>query len=617
MGGRSHRPHHRADDQGPPSPPAYQNNRTYYAAPVSGGIVSALPGVVSDQWSEPTYVGWSEPTYVGRPAAPRAPGSHRARASHRSYGGVSADAALSLITDSRRVAVGSLVSRITGFLRTLALGAVLGVGVGSIADPYNTANSLPTIIYELLLGGVLSSVFIPLLVEAQEHDPDRGVAYTQRLLSVATVALGAATLLAMAAAPALTWVYVGDTDKRHLTTTFALLLLPQILFYGLGAMFTAVLNTRDVFALPAWAPVLNNLITLGTLGLYVAIFGFHAPELTTVSGPEVLLLGLGTTVGIVGQALCLLPALRRVGFRWRWRFGAAPAHVARARRFRRLGGWVIVYVLAGQVGFALITRIANLHDGLSTFAYAVLLFQLPYGVLGVSILTALMPRLARAAALYDMSALRSHLRLGARLSVLALVPATAGMAALGPLITSIIFVGHTSLPQARAIGTVLACASFGLLPYALVMLQIRAFYALQDARTPALLNIVMAGVEIAIVLPAAVLLHGEHVIEALAAATSVSYVVGACVGHAALRERLGLLGFAEVIRLLARVSVASAVAGLVAYLIGDWMSHTVGGRSGAAAGLLLGAAAGAAVFGILARVLRIGGLAHILTTIRR
>jgi putative peptidoglycan lipid II flippase len=578
---------------------------------VGSGVLGGLTGALSEDWSNPTYVGGP---------APRRSGSHRASSTRPSWRTPpdDLDSPSAVVTDSRQVAIGSLVSRVTGFLRTLALGAVLGVGAGSVADPYNTANGLPTVVYELLLGGVLSAVFIPLLVGAQEQDADGGEAYTQRLLSIATAGLAAATVLAVLAAPAITWIYVAGEEKRHLTTLFALLLLPQIFFYGLGAMFAAVLNTRRVYALPAWAPVLNNLVLLGTLGLFVVVFGVQAPTIDSVSGAQIALLGLGTTAGIVVQAFCLLPALRRVGFRWRWRFAGSRHERRRTREFRGLAGWVVVYVLAGQIGLAVITRIANSHDGLSTFTYAALLFQVPYGVIGVSVLTALMPRLARDAAARDTVALVADLRLGARLSIVGLVPVTAAMMAFGPWLTSVIFVGHTTATQARLIGTVLALAAFGLLPYALVMLQVRACYALHDARTPALLNIVMSSVEIVLVVPAAVVLHGDRVIEALGAATSLSYVVGAVVGHRVLRAKIGRLGFAPILQLLVRLGVVSAVAGVGGYLVGAGADHVVGGgRPGALVALVVGA--GAALVLLLAgsRVLHITEVRDLAQVLRR
>lgn len=463
--------------------------------------------------------------------------------------------------NSRTIAIGILASRLTGFLRSVALAAALGVGANGVADPFNGANSFPNMLYELLLGGVLASVLIPALVQAQERDVDRGVAYTQRLLSLATVALGAAALAAVAAAPVIAWAFVADPDKRQLTSVFSTLLLPEIFFYGLGALVAAVLNTRHVYGPPAWAPVLNNLIMLATLGVFLVMTRGAEPTVTGITTAQILVLGIGTTLGIAAQALCLLPVLRRAGFQWRWQFRAVPGAPSRMREFGTLAGWVIGYVGLSQVGISVITRIAFSNDGVSTFAYAALLFQMPYAILGVSVLTALMPRLSRAAARGATRELVEDLRLGARLSGASLVPVSVALMVLGPSLTTVIFVGHTTVDQARLIGTVVALAAFGLFPYALVMLRLRAFYALGDARTPTLVNLAMVVTEIGLVLPAALLLDGRRVIEALGVATSASYVLGALVGHLLLRRRLGLLGFAVVVRTVARVTFASVLGG--------------------------------------------------------
>ena len=323
----------------------------------------------------------------------------------------------SLMASSRTMAIASLVSRATGFLRSLVLVAALGIGVGEVADAYNLANTLPNMVYELLLGGVLTSVIIPVLVFAQHNDADRGVAYTQRLLSIATASLGIATVVAVAAAPLLAAIFGGSASKQSLTALWATLLLPEIFFYGLGAMFTAVLNTRNVYGWPAWAPVLNNLITIASVGLFLLMPSASPLTASTISSTQILVLGIGTTLGIAGQALVLYIPLRKTGFQWNWRFRALASEAGRMAEFRNLTLWVLGYVAISQVGVFAVNRTANLREGgPTTFANADLLFQVPYGILGVSLLTALMPRMSRAAARGDTTSVLDDLRLGTRLS---------------------------------------------------------------------------------------------------------------------------------------------------------------------------------------------------------
>ncbi|MEP6598589.1 MAG: murein biosynthesis integral membrane protein MurJ [Actinomycetota bacterium] len=557
------------------------------------------------QWSAPTYVGprRHRPAAGGsdRPSAPR----QGAQTSNRE-----------LLTSSRTMAIASLASRVTGFLRSVVLAAALGTGL--VADAYNGANSFPNMVYELLLGGVLSSVLIPLLVNAQEHDADHGEAYTQRLLSLATVALGAATLLAAASAPAIAAAFVSDSAQRDLTSSFATLLLPEIFFYGLGAMFTAILNIRQVYGPGAWAPVLNNLVTIAAVGVFVALPGPATLNPANMTTAQVLVLGVGTTVGIVAQAVVLLPALRRAGFRWRWRFRAAGHETGAMKEAGTLTGWVIGYVAASQVGVFVIVRVAFGHNGVTTFTYADLLFQVPYGILGVSLLTALMPRMSRAAARGETSAVIDDLSLGARLSAVVLLPITAGLIALGPALTSVIFVGRTDFDQARHIGVVVAMSAFGLLPFALVMLQLRVFYAMRDARTPTLINICMVAVKVLLVLAAAATFDDDrHIVEALNVSTSLSYVVGAVVGYLLLTRRFGRLGFAAVGRTVLRISVPSILGGLAAWEVVRLATGGYGeNRGGSLAGLFGGVVVGVVVLVLVAWRMRIPEVRQIMATVR-
>ena len=471
------------------------------------------------------------------------------------------------------MAIASLVSRITGFVRQLALVTVLGLGV--VNDSYTVANTLPNIVYELLLGGVLSSVMVPLLVRAQTEDADGGEAYTRRLLTVAGVALALATLVAMAAAPLLTRLYLGDgSGPAHpqLATAFAWLLLPQIFFYGLGALLGALLNTRGVFGPFAWAPVLNNVVVLGVLAVFVALPGRISLDPVQMGEPKLLLLGAGTTLGIVVQALVLLPAVRRTGFRYRPLWGWD-------RRLTETGGlalWVVGYVLIGQLGYIVTTRVAAsaAPGSVAIYANAWLLLQVPYGVLGVSLLTALMPRMSRSAAEGRTADVIDDLALGTRLSAVVLLPVSALLTVFGTAVGVALFsLGAGSAGGgAVRLGAALAASAFGLLPYAVTMLQLRVFYALTDSRTPTLLQLVIVGVKIPLLLAAPLLLPPDRVVLGLAAANGLSFVVGAVLGQVLLHRRLGRLGTARVLGALIRMGVAAVLAGLaalgVAWLLG-------------------------------------------------
>nr|WP_232797228.1 murein biosynthesis integral membrane protein MurJ [Blastococcus atacamensis] len=479
------------------------------------------------------------------------------------------------------MAVATLVSRITGLLRTMVLAAALGVGL--VNDAYNTVNTLPNIVYELLLGGVLTSVIVPLLVHAQERDRDGGVAYAQRFATLAVAGLTAMTALAVLAAPLLTALYGLDEDpgQYRLANWLARILLVEIVFYGVGALAQAILNARGVFGPPAWAPVLNNVVVIATAVLFMAASGPGDLTPTTITPGLVWLLGIGTTLGIAVQALVLVPLLRRAGVPLRPRWGLRDTGL---REAGTLGLWVIGYVVVSQIGVVVATRIANAAGrqgglGSSALGIASLLFQMPYGIIGVALLTALVPRMSRAASRHDVPGVVSDLSLGTRLSALGLLPVTAALIVLGPPLTVLAFArGNTSLEEAEAIGTALAVGAVGLLPMAVTLLQLRVFYAMKDARTPTLIQVGMVAVRVPLLLLVPAVVEPEHVVAGLMLVTSVTYVAGWVIGDLALRRRLGGLRTRETFLPVLRVALVALAAGLAGLLV-RIVTSDLGGRS--------------------------------------
>ncbi|WP_420124666.1 murein biosynthesis integral membrane protein MurJ, partial [Nakamurella sp.] len=470
------------------------------------------------------------------------------------------------------MAVATLVSRATGFLAKVVILAFLGFGV--VNDAYTIANTLPNIIFELLIGGVLTSVAIPLLSRARS-DADGGEGYTQRLMTMAFVGLIAATGLAIAAAPLLTRVYLagnGGVVDRGLATGLAWLLLPQIFFYGIAALFGAILNTKEKFGVPAWAPVANNLVVIA-VGIVLltttsdpANIAADGTALSGLTREQFLILGLGTTAGIVVQSVVMIPSLLRGGFRFRWRWGGD-------RRLLEAGQlllWAVVYVLISQAGYIVVTRVASgsIEGGISLYAFASLLFQLPYGIIGVSILTAIMPRMSRHAAAGEYERMKDDASLGNRLSIVALVPVATGMIVLAASLAVVASLyGKVEVADVVILTGTLSALALGLVPFAVTLMQMRVFYAMKDARTPALINLVMVGVRIPLLI-ASVALSPALVVPAMALATTVSYVVGAVVGEVWLRHRYGPMGTARTLVTLGKMVLASAVGGVVAFGVG-------------------------------------------------
>ncbi len=580
-----------------------------------------MTAMFAGDWGDEREERWGATTYVGRPsrrergAAVREPEAVPQQEPPADQEPVDTSDA-GVLANSRSMAVASLASRVTGFLRSILLVAALGTG--AVGNAYNGGNNLPNMIYELLLGGVLSSVLIPLLVHAESEDEDGGLAYTQRLLSIATAALGVMTLLVVAAAPLISAAFVPAGSQRSLTTVFATLLLPEIFFYGLGAMFMAVLNIKHVYGPGAWAPVLNNIVMIVTVLVFWILPGPKTLTPGSMTTPQILVIGIGTTLGIAAQAFVMVPALRRTGFTWQWRFRAQPGQQDRLKEIGTLAGWVLGYVVVSQLGVSVIQRVGIHNGGFSVFTYADLLFQMPYGILVVSVLTAIMPRLSRAAVRGDRDAVVDDLAFGARLSAVALVPITAGLIVLGPVLGVTIFAyGEASIANARLIGSALAWSAFGLFPFALVMLQLRVFYAMRDGKTPTLINIGMVATKVVLVLVFAQD-HTAASVKWLNVSTSLSYVVGAILGHILLTRRLGLLGFRRVARTVAQIGVASGIAAVVAWLVVVGARHGLGGAHlGSAAGLVGGSLAGLVVLvGILWRM-RIEDVQQVVALARR
>jgi putative peptidoglycan lipid II flippase len=473
----------------------------------------------------------------------------------------------SLARASSSMAIANLVSRITGFLRQVMLVGVLGIGV--IPDSYNLANTLPNIVYELLTGAVLASSVIPVLVQAQHEDDDDGEAFTQRLLTMAGVLLLGGTIVAVVCAPLLTGLYFSgvDANRTALTTAFSYLLLPQILFYGVFGLLTGVLNARHVFKPGAWATVVFNLAMFATLAIYVVVPGEISLDPVRMGDAKLLVLGIGTTVGVAIQAVVLVPPLLRTGMRLRWRWGWDP----RLSQFSRMAFWLVLYTLVSQVAYVVLSKISTgaAAGSYTVFSNSWLLLQVPYGVLGVSLLTAIMPRMSQAAAEGDIPGVVENLSIGSRLSTVMIVPISAVITVLGPQVGIGLFgLRHGNVDGAAVIGLTLTTSAFGLVFFAITMLQLRVFYAMNDARTPTVINGIMVVIKVILFYACDHVLDAHHVVYGLTFVNSLGFVFSAIVGEIWLRVRIGRLDTTRVIQTLLKVSIASVWGAAGALLVG-------------------------------------------------
>lgn len=480
-----------------------------------------------------------------------------------------------VVRSTGSMAIATLISRITGFLRTVALGATLGTPV---ASAFNTANTLPNLITEIVLGAVLTSLVVPVLVRAEKEDPDKGAAFIRRLFTLSMSLLIVVTVVAVLGARFLTTLSLGADGQVNIiqSGSFAYLLLPQIFFYGIFALFMAVLNTKGIFKPGAWAPVANNIVTLAVLGLYWIVPGSLNPSApSAVTDPHVLLLGLGTTAGVVVQALIMIRPLRRAGVDLRPLWGLD-------ERLKTFGGMalaIVVYVAISQAGYIITNRIASASDVGAPFIYQQhwLLLQVPYGIVGVTLLTAIMPRLSRNAADGDDKGVVRDLTLATKLTFIALIPIVVFFTGEGRAIAQALFAyGRFDEISAERLGLTLAFSAFTLIPYSLVLLHLRVFYAREEAWTP---TFIIGGITITKVVLSYAAPHiassPSRVVILLGAANGFGFLAGAMIGGFLLRRKLGHVGTKEVAWTTGWALSASLV-GLVAAWLADWGLDSVG-----------------------------------------
>ncbi|QGZ48773.1 murein biosynthesis integral membrane protein MurJ [Streptomyces sp. QHH-9511] len=497
------------------------------------------------------------------------------------------------------MAAGSLVSRATGFVRSAIVAAAIGTGF--VADGYALGNSVPTIVYMLLLGGALNAVFVPELVKAAREHEDGGRAYTDRLLTVCLLALTVLTAVAVLAAPAIVDAYTDYTgSQRTMTVAFARSCLPQILFLGLFTLLGQVLNARGRFGAMMWTPVLNNVVVVAVFALFLAVS--DGGELTP---GETALLGWGTTAGIALQALALLPSLRAAGFRWRPRFDWRGSGLTAPLRS---AGWLVLLVLTNQAAYWVTTKVATTAGqlaegaGLSAYNNAYQLWTVPHGIITVALVTALLPRMSGAAAEGDLAGVRRDVAYAQRTSAAAIVPAACALFALAvPLIGTVFQYGRTEASAVRSMAWILMALAPGLVALSGQYVCTRAFYALRDTRTPFFLNLVIAGLNALLAVVAHRVLPPEWAVAGMAAGYSLALWAGWGLTAYVLGRRLknagGTGGTAGALVRLLAVALPAAGFGLLA---ADLTTPAGPVPSG-----LAGALAIVAVFALLARALRL------------
>lgn len=444
------------------------------------------------------------------------------------------------------MALGTIISRITGFIRGILIVAVLGTTL--LADTYNVANTMPNILYNLLVGGALTAIFIPQLVRSFDHE-DGGDGFASRLVTTISLILLVLVAIGVYFAPALVRLYapefftVGFEAEKEIAIAFTRYCLPQIFFLGVFTMLGQVANARGSFGPLMWAPIANNLVGIAIFGSFL----ISSPAVTTdtITPLQVQLLGWGTTFSVVVQALVLIPVIRHLGIKLKPQWGLSGL----GKSFG-LAGWTLLYVLISQLGYLVTVNVAtsaavrSAQEGLTrgvgytpyTYAYFVML--LPYSIVTISIITAILPHLSRLAVAKNPDEVRIQLIRAIKLVGVITIPSAVAFLLFGPLITEVIFVG-IPVDDSQYIGYVLSALSFGLVAFSINLILIRGFNAFEDTRTQVISIFIINLISVGLSYLFLHLLKIQWVTIGLGLAFSISYLVGLLITLLLLKKHTG------------------------------------------------------------------------------
>ena len=477
------------------------------------------------------------------------------------------------------MALGTILSRITGFIRGILIVAVLGTTL--LADTYNVANTMPNILYNLLVGGALTAIFIPQLVRSFEHD-DGGDGFASRLITTISLILLILVSLGMYFAPALVRLYApeffttGFETEQEIAIAFTRYCLPQIFFLGLFTMLGQVANARGSFGPLMWAPIANNLVGIALFGGFL----LFSPgiDINSITSNQVALLGWGTTFSVVVQALVLIPVIRKLGITLKPRLGLSGL----GKSFN-LAGWTLVYVLISQLGYLVTVNVAtsaavrSAQEGIKTgvgytpYTYAYYVMLLPYSIVTISIITAILPHISKLALEGKREEVKAQLVRAIRLVGVITIPSAVAFLLFGSLITESIFVGIPT-EDSRYIGYVLSALSFGLVAFSINLILIRGFNAFEDTKTQVVSILVINVIAVAMSYFCLFFVKNQWVTVGLGVAFSVSYLAGLFVTLGLLKKHVGKLAISEFLGQHVRLLVAALLAMVPLFLVTQYVS---------------------------------------------
>ena len=446
------------------------------------------------------------------------------------------------------MAIGTILSRITGFFRAILAVAVLGTAL--LADTYNVANTMPNILYNLLVGGALTAIFVPQLVRSFQ-DEDGGHGFASRLVTTISGILLVLVVVGVIFAPALVRLYApefstqGFEAENQIAIAFTRYCLPQIFFLGLFTMLGQVANARGSFAPLMWAPIANNLVVIAVFAGVLVLQ--ESLTIGTITDFQIQLLGWGTTLGIIVQALILIPVVKRSGIQLRVKFGLHGL----GKSFS-LAGWTLVYVLISQLGYLVTVNVAtsaavrSAQEGITTgvgftpFTSAYYIMLLPYSIVTISIVTALLPHLSKLAIEKNVEEVRKQLIRAIKMVGVITVPSSVALFFFGPMMTEALYFG-ISLDDSRYIGQVLSALSLGLVAFSINLILIRGFNAFEDTRTQVISILIINIISVALSYLFLETLNSQQVTIGLGVAFSVSYIVGLFITLSLLKKHTGKL----------------------------------------------------------------------------
>ena len=528
------------------------------------------------------------------------------------------------------MAAGTVVSRMSGFVRSALLAAALG-GVLH-ADLFTIANTVPNMLYILLAGGIFNAVLVPQLVRTMRHDPDGGDAYLNRVVTLAALFLGLVTVVLVVTAPWLMQLFLSSeyddpalAEHRQSIIDFARLCLPQVFFYGMFVLVGQVLNARGRFGPMMWAPIANNVISVGVLVVYLLVFGpaRGAEEYAAFTPAQELLLGIGATAGIVAQFAVLVPYLRSAGVRYRPRFDFRHTGLGHTLR---LAVWTVLFVIVNQVAYTVVVRLASggtaaETDGTGYFIYTstFLIVMVPHSIITVSLATAVLPGLSARAAAADRAGVARSLAETLRTALAVVVPFALLLPVIATDVAHVVWGYGSAADDFDKFAPSLSLFGIGLVFFTVHYLVLRGFYALERTRTVFFIQCAVAATNIV----AAVLLVRQATAAdtspALVLAYSCSYLVGAVISYAVLRRLLGGLRTPTLVRFLVRLAIAAAfstaAAAGAAYLL-DVLDDDPGLLLAAVRAGLVGLV-DVLVLVLVARALRIREVTSVVETVTR